>query len=87
MSVTPRVLDSATPAARNAVARRERLFFGGMAIAMLATVIAGFGPTYYFSTVSGSTLASSAVRPARPARPRRVSSSLAGEERPMSSTL
>jgi len=57
MSVTPRVLDSATPAARNAVARRERLFFGGMAIAMLATVIAGFGPTYYFSTVSGSTLA------------------------------
>ncbi len=35
-------------------ARRERVFFGGMTIAMLATVIAGFGPTYFFSTVSGS---------------------------------
>jgi hypothetical protein len=54
MSVTPRSLDSATPVARSAVARRERLFFGGMSIAMLATVIVGFGPTYYFSTVSGT---------------------------------
>jgi energy-converting hydrogenase Eha subunit A len=54
MSVMPRSLDSAS-AARNAVARRDRLFFGGMAIAMLATVLVGFGPTYYFSTVSGTT--------------------------------
>jgi hypothetical protein len=38
-------------------ARRERVFFGGMTIAMLATVIAGFGPTYYFSSVSSSTVA------------------------------
>jgi hypothetical protein len=36
-------------------ARRERVFFGGMTIAMLATVIAGFGPTYFFSTISSST--------------------------------
>lgn len=35
-------------------ARRERVFFGAMTIAMLATVIAGFGPTYFFSSVSGS---------------------------------
>ena len=35
-------------------ARRERLFFGGMTIAMLATVIAGFGPTYFFSSMSSS---------------------------------
>jgi len=35
-------------------ARRERLFFGGMTIAMLVTVIAGFGPSYYFTSVSGS---------------------------------
>ncbi len=37
-------------------ARRERVFFGGMTIAMLATVIAGFGPTYFFSTMSSSTV-------------------------------
>jgi hypothetical protein len=36
-------------------ARRERLFFGGMTIALLAAVIVGFGPTYYFHSVSGST--------------------------------
>jgi hypothetical protein len=30
------------------------MFFGGMTIAMLATVIAGFGPTYFFSSVSSS---------------------------------
>lgn len=36
-------------------ARRERLFFGGMTIAMLVTVLAGFGPTYYFNSISGST--------------------------------
>jgi hypothetical protein len=34
---------------------RERAFFGGMTIALLATVIAGFGPSYYFSSVSRST--------------------------------
>jgi len=55
MSATPRPLDSTSAPARNAVARRERLFFGGMAIALLATVIVGFGPTYYFSTISGTT--------------------------------
>ena len=42
-------------AARSAVTRRERLFFGGMTIAMLIAVLVGFGPTYYFSTISGTT--------------------------------
>jgi hypothetical protein len=30
------------------------MFFGGTTIATLATVIAGFGPTYFFSSVSSS---------------------------------
>jgi len=55
MSATPRPLDSTSAPARGVVARRERLFFGGMAIALLASVVVGFGPTYYFSTVSGTT--------------------------------
>jgi len=54
VSTTSRSLDS-TPGARSTVASRDRLFFGGMAITMLVTVIVGFGPTYYFSTVSGTT--------------------------------
>lgn len=39
---------------RAIAARRERMFFGGMTIAMLATVIAGFGPTYFFRSLSDS---------------------------------
>ena len=50
MATAPSSLDRSLTAA----ARRERVFFGGMTIAMLATVIAGFGPTYYFSSVSAS---------------------------------
>jgi len=42
-------------AAREAIARREHLFFGGMTIAMLIAVLVGFGPTYFFSTISGTT--------------------------------
>jgi hypothetical protein len=45
---------SAVPT-RSAVARREHLFFGGMTIAMLIAVLVGFAPTYFFSTVSGTT--------------------------------
>jgi hypothetical protein len=41
--------------ARSAIARREHLFFGGMTIAMLIAVLVGFGPTYFFSTISGTT--------------------------------
>src|SRR5262245_49157986 len=41
--------------ARGAAARREHLFFGGMTIAMLIAVLVGFGPTYFFSTISGTT--------------------------------
>jgi hypothetical protein len=44
-----------TLSARSAVARREHLFFGGMTIAMLIAVLVGFGPTYFFSTISGTT--------------------------------
>lgn len=51
MATAPRSLDRPSYSAT-----RERLFFGGMTITMLITVLAGFGPTYYFSTVSGSTL-------------------------------
>jgi hypothetical protein len=40
---------------RHSIARRERLFFGGMTVAMFITVLAGFGPTYYFSSISSST--------------------------------
>lgn len=32
---------------RNAARRRERLFFSGMALALLTLVFAGFAPTYY----------------------------------------
>jgi hypothetical protein len=46
---------SSAPPARAAAARREHLFFGGMTIAMLVAVLVGFGPTYYFSTISGTT--------------------------------
>ena len=55
MSAESRSLRSASaPAARNAVARREHLFFGGMTIALLIAVLVGFGPTYYFSSISGT---------------------------------
>ena len=50
MATAPSSLDRSPTLA----ARREHVFFGGMTIAMLATVIAGFGPTYFFSSVSGS---------------------------------
>jgi len=50
VATSPSSLDRSPASA----SRRERVFFGGMTIAMLATVIAGFGPTYYFSSVSNS---------------------------------
>ena len=50
MATTPSALDTSPTLA----ARRERLFFGGMTIAMLVTVLAGFGPTYFFSSLSSS---------------------------------
>jgi hypothetical protein len=57
MIADPRSLTSASaPAARYAVARKERLFFGGMSVALLAAVVLGFGPSYYFSTISSSTV-------------------------------
>jgi hypothetical protein len=57
MVADPRSFTS-TPAAsaRSVSARRERLFFGGMTVALLAAVVLGFGQSYYFRTVSGSTL-------------------------------
>jgi hypothetical protein len=57
MSAESRSLPSSTSAmaARSATARREHLFFGGMTIAMLIAVLVGFGPTYFFSTISGTT--------------------------------
>jgi hypothetical protein len=41
-------------ASRNVARRRERVFFGGMAIAMFALVFAGFAPTYYLRGSFGS---------------------------------
>src|SRR5258708_7457425 len=35
------------------VGRHDRLFYGGMAIAMGLTVVAGFAPTYYLRFLSG----------------------------------
>lgn len=35
-------------------ARRDRLFFGGMAIALTMTVIAGFSRTYYFNDLAAT---------------------------------
>jgi len=57
MSAESRPLDPTTSAlpARSAIARREHLFFGGMTVAMLIAVLVGFGPTYFFSTISGTT--------------------------------
>jgi hypothetical protein len=56
MNAETRTFEPANAAvARGAAARRERLFFGGMTIAMLIAVLIGFGPTYYFRTISGTT--------------------------------
>lgn len=56
MVADPRPFATASAgAARPASARRERLFFGGMTVALFASVIVGFGPTYYFHTLSGAT--------------------------------
>jgi hypothetical protein len=41
-------------APRDAAARRERRFFGGMAAACAVTVFAGFMPTYYLNGVAGA---------------------------------
>jgi hypothetical protein len=38
------------------VPRRDRLFYGGVAIALALTVVAGFGPTYYFRMAGDSPL-------------------------------
>lgn len=56
MSAEPRSIRStSTPHARDSAARREHLFFGGVTIALLIAVLVGFGPTYYFSSISGTT--------------------------------
>jgi hypothetical protein len=57
MVADPRSLASApATAARPVAARRERLFFGGMSVALFAAVLLGFGPSYFFSTISSSTV-------------------------------
>jgi hypothetical protein len=50
MVANPEILARSSPISdRNAAGRRERLFFGGMALALLVTVFVGFAPTYYLS--------------------------------------
>lgn len=41
------------PLAGSGAARYDRLFYGGMAAALGLTVVAGFGPSYYFRFLSG----------------------------------
>ena len=55
MVADPRSLASPSMlTARSVAARRERVFFGGMTIALFVAVLVGFGPSYYFRTVTGS---------------------------------
>jgi hypothetical protein len=62
MIADPRSLaPNSASAARHALVRKERLFFGGMSIALLVAVVVGFGPSYYFSTMSGATAGSTVV--------------------------
>ena len=51
-----RPLLTKTPAPAPSVRRRDRLFYGAVAVALALTVVAGFGPTYYFRMVGGSPL-------------------------------
>jgi len=48
----PRHAPLAAP--KNSAKRSERLFFGGMAVALLITVFAGFSRTYYLRAIFGS---------------------------------
>jgi hypothetical protein len=57
MAANPRWLAAGSSAVvRTVAARRDRLFFGGMTVALFASVLLGFGPSYYFSTLSSSTV-------------------------------
>lgn len=50
MATNPEVLARSSPIGdQDTARRRERLFFGGMALALLVTVFVGFAPTYYLS--------------------------------------
>ena len=49
-SATTVTSSSAAEERYEASQRRERWFFGGMAIALTATVLAGFAPTYYLNS-------------------------------------
>lgn len=49
--VEPRI---STPFRASSSAQRERLFFGGMAILLAATVVAGFSRTYYFNDLAAT---------------------------------
>ena len=50
----PRMNASVAPAAPLSSARHDRVFHTGMAVALLITAIAGFGPTYFFKPVLAS---------------------------------
>lgn len=50
MATSPEILARSSPISdQDTARRRERLFFGGMALALLVTVFVGFAPTYYLS--------------------------------------
>lgn len=50
----PLMSASASPTVPLVVARRDRIFHAGMAIAFLITAIVGFGPTYFFKPIHPS---------------------------------
>jgi hypothetical protein len=56
MAATSEALPRHAPLAapKNNAKRGERLFFGGMAVALLITVFAGFSRTYYLRAGFGS---------------------------------
>ena len=54
MATTPHAFAPTLGEQRPATKRRERLFFGGMAVALLIAVLVGFAPTYYLRSSFGS---------------------------------
>jgi len=53
----PTITTTATPLSQaESVRRRDRIFYGGVAIALAFTVFGGFGPSYYFRVLNPSAM-------------------------------
>lgn len=55
MATADAIRDMTTPRAGASAGAYDRLFYGGMAVALALTVFVGFAPTYYARLVSGPT--------------------------------